>query len=77
MIAKGITVEDIKNLAEKKLAVNVPDYHAATSTRNLVTYVRKAYPLQDNLDYATSTTQLEDGSYEITIKVVNKFQDLV
>lgn len=69
MEAKSITVQDLKNLAERKLAVQMPDYSAAVSTRNLVSYVRKAHPLQKGENYETSITELQDGKYEIAIRV--------
>ena len=71
MEAKSITVQDLKNLVERKLQVQMPDYPATVSTRNLVTYVRKAHPLPKGLKYETSTIETEDG-YEITISVTGK-----
>lgn len=72
MEAKSITVQDLKNLAERKLSVQMPDYPAAVSTRNLVSYVRKAYPLPKGLNYETSTVEMDNGGYEITISVTGK-----
>ena len=72
MEAKSITVQDLKNLAERKLSVQMPDYSAAVSTRNLVSYVRKAYPLPKGLAYETSTVEMESGGYEITISVTGE-----
>lgn len=70
MEAKGITVQDLKNLADRKMSVQMPDYAAAVSTRNLVSYVRKAYPLPKGLNYETNTIEMDNGGYEITISVV-------
>lgn len=72
MEAKSITVQDIRNLAENKLSVQMPDYAAAVSTRNLVSYVRKAYPLAKGLNYETSTVEMENGGYEITISITGE-----
>ncbi len=71
MVTNGITVEDIRNLAEGKLSVVLPTYHAAVSARNLVSYTRKAYPLPD-VDYATSTELTENGDYRFTIEVTKQ-----
>ena len=70
MEAKGITVQDLKNLADRQMSVQMPDYAAAVSTRNLVSYVRKAYPLPKGLNYETNTIEMDNGGYEITISVV-------
>ena len=70
MEAKGIKVQDLKNLADRKMSVQMPDYAAAVSTRNLVSYVRKAYPLPKGLNYETNTIEMDNGGYEITISVV-------
>jgi hypothetical protein len=72
MVTKGVSVEDLKNLANKTLAVNVPSYNAMISTRNLVSYVRQAYPLPDGENYATSATRKDDGTYDIVIRVVEE-----
>ena len=69
MVVNGITVQDLKNLAERKLSLQMPDFAAAVSTRNLVSYVRKAYPLPKGLNYETNTVEMPNGGYEITISV--------
>lgn len=70
MIAKTISVEDLKNLVDRKLVVQMPDFKATVSARNLVSYMRKAYPLPSNLDYATST---DTESNVFTVSVIDKF----
>ena len=72
MEAKSITVQDLKNLAERKLSVQMPDYAAAVSTRNLVSYVRKAHPLPNGLNYETTTVEMDNGGYEITVSVTGE-----
>lgn len=72
MEAKSITVQDLKNLAERKLSVQMPDYNAAVSTRNLVTYVRKAHPLPKGLNYETNIKEMSNGGYEINISVTGE-----
>lgn len=72
MEAKSITVQDLRNIAENKLSVQMPDYAATVSTRNLVSYVRKAYPLPKGLNYETSTAEMQNGGYEITISITGE-----
>lgn len=72
MIAKTITVEDLKNLVDRKLSVQMPDFKATVSARNLVSYMRKAYPLPSNLDYVTST---DTDTNVFTVSIVNKFEN--
>lgn len=69
MEAKSITVQDLRNLAERKLSVQMPDYAAAVSSRNLVTYVRRAYPLPQGSVYETNIVEIPSGGYEINIMV--------
>lgn len=72
METKGITVQDLRNLPERKLTAQLPDYAAAVSTRNLVSYVRKAYPLPKGLNYETTVVESENGGYEITVSIVGE-----
>lgn len=72
MEAKSITVQDLRNLTSKRLSVQMPNFAAAVSTRNLVSYVRKAYPLPKGLNYETNTVELDNGGYEITISIIGK-----
>lgn len=72
MEAKSITVQDLRNLASRRLSVQMPNFAAAVSTRNLVSYVRKAYPLPKGLNYETNTVELDNGGYEITISIIGK-----
>ena len=56
MKANKITVDDIRGIGTfGQLKVELPDFLATVSARNLVSYVRKAYKRDDGLDYATST----------------------
>lgn len=56
MKADKITVDDIRGIGTfGQLKVELPDFLATVSARNLVSYVRKAYKRDDGLDYATST----------------------
>lgn len=66
MVTTGITVEDIRNIAEKKLTVQLPDYKAVMSTRNLITYVRKQYLNPVGIELKTSAVD-----NELTIEVVD------
>ena len=72
MVTNSVSVQDLKNLACKKIAVQMPNFAATVSTRNLVSYVRKAYPLPKGLNYETSTVELENGDWEITISIVGE-----
>lgn len=73
MIAKTITVEDLRNLVGRKLVVQMPDYKATVSARNVVSYVRRAYPLPAEYDYETSTDTLTNT---FTVRIVNKFDNI-
>ncbi len=56
MKAETISVNDIRAIGVGgQLQVTMPDYKATVSARNLVSYVRKAYPREDGLTYKTST----------------------
>lgn len=72
MEVKGITVQDLKNLVDRKLSLQMPDYAAAVSTRNLVSYVRKAHPLPKGLAIETNTVEMQNGGYEITISITGE-----
>lgn len=64
-----MTVEDIRNLLERKLVVQMPDFKATTAARNQVTYVRRAYPLPKGLDYETHT---DPTNNIITIRIIGE-----
>lgn len=66
MVASTVTVDDIRNLAQKRLVVQMPDYKSMVSARNQVTYVRKAYPLPKGMDYETHT-DAENNIFEIVV----------
>ncbi len=72
MVTKTITVEDLRNLAEKKLTAQMPDYAAAVSARNLVSYVRKAYPLPKGLNYETNTVEMDNGDWQFTVSITGE-----
>lgn len=69
MKLSSISVEDIRNLVNRKLTIEMPDYKATCSARQMVTYTKKAYPLPDGMDLET-TTDTEKNI--ITISVVEK-----
>lgn len=71
MIVTGITVEDVKNIAERRLVLQLPGFKEIVSTRNLISYVSKAYPLPGNLAYRTTT----EGD-NLIIEVYDKFEDV-
>ena len=68
MKSNMISVEDIRNIGSGgTLKVQLPNYGATVAARNQVSYVRRAYPRDDGMTYATST----DASKNIiTIEVV-------
>lgn len=74
MVTKTISVEDIKNIAERRVTATVPDYAAAVSIRNLVSYCRKAYPLATGETYVTNTVK-EDNSDRWTITISVKREE--
>jgi hypothetical protein len=56
MKADRVTVEDIKGIgAGGQLKIELPDYGAAVSARNMVQYVRDRYKRDDGLTYGTHT----------------------
>ena len=69
MKANGISVEDIRNLVEGKLVVELPDYKATCSARQLVSYTKKAYPFADGVDVETST---DTETNTITLSVIRR-----
>ena len=73
MVATKLTVEDIRNLIDRKLVVEMPDFKAMCSARNMVSYVRRAYPLPSNLDFRTSS---DTESNVFTLEVFDKFEEV-
>ena len=71
MKATTLSVEDVKNLAEQKMVLQMPDFSSTVAARNQVSYVRRAYPLPKGKDYNTQTVKLDDDTYEFTVSVVN------
>lgn len=69
MKADKITVDDIRGIGTfGQLKVELPDFLATVSARNLVSYVRKAYKRDDGLDYVTSTDVTKNTITISTIK---------
>lgn len=59
------------NIGSKgSLSVTLPSYVATVSARNLVQYVRNAYPREDGLTYATHTDKKTN-----TITIYTKERD--
>lgn len=54
MKANKVTAKDIRNLgAYGTITVELPSYRHCRTVRNVVNYVRKAYPRADKLGYWT------------------------
>ncbi len=52
MVANKIHIEDITQIGRfGTLTVTLPNQAAVASTKNLVSYVKKAYPREDGLTY--------------------------
>ena len=71
MKSTAISVDDIRNLVKGKLEVELPDYKATCSARQLVVYAKKAYKheLPEDIDITTNTNT---ETNTITISVVKK-----
>lgn len=71
MKSTSISVDDIRNLVKGKLEIELPDYKATCSARQLVSYTKKAYlrEMPEGMDIET-TTNTETNV--ITISVVKK-----
>ena len=71
MKSKSISVDDIRNLVKGKIEIEMPDYKATCSARQMVTYTKKAYKgeIPEGVDIET-TTNTETNT--ITISVVRK-----
>ena len=69
MVASKISVEDIKNIGYGgKLKVVLPDYAACVSAKNLVSHVRKMYPLPAGQRYFCS---VDSKTFTVEISVVD------
>ncbi len=67
MIAEKISIYDIMGIGQGgTLSVTLPSYVACVSARNLVQYVRNAYPREDGWTYNTTT---DKETCTITIRV--------
>ena len=67
MVASKISVEDIKNIGYGgKLKVELPDYAACVSAKNLVSHVRKMYPREDGKYYFCSVDS-KKNTVEISV----------
>ena len=69
MVANKVTIEDIRNIGYGgKLKVELPDYAACVSAKNLVSHVRKMYPRNDGKYYKTS---IDSKTNTIEISVID------
>lgn len=55
MVAKTVTVEDIKNLVEGKIVVQMPDFKSTVAARNQVSYARGTINIPAGKELRTST----------------------
>ena len=69
MLAKTVTVEDIKNLLEGKIVVQMPDFKSTVAARNQVSYARATINLPEGKDLKTSTDR---EKFIFTVMVVDK-----
>ena len=70
MVADKISVDDIKRIGrEGSLSVRLPSYAACVSAKNIVTYVKKAYPREDGLTY---TCSIDCDTNTIVIMTIEK-----
>lgn len=55
MKAEKVTVNDIKAIGTNgSITIELPNYLTCVSAKNMVGYVKKAYPREDGLTYYTS-----------------------
>jgi hypothetical protein len=70
MVADKIGVDDVRRIGKDgSLSVRLPNYAACVSAKNIVTYVKKAYPREDGLTY---TCSINCDTNTIVIKTVKK-----
>ena len=70
MVADKISVDDIKRIGrDGSLSVRLPSYAACVSAKNIVTYVKKAYPREDGLTY---TCSIDCDTNTIVIMTIEK-----
>ena len=71
VVMDSVTAEDLRKMADDAMIVMfAPDFKTVVSTRNLVSYVRKAYPLEKG-SYATTAIPLSKGKYGLKIYIEN------
>lgn len=67
MVSSKITIEDIRNIGYGgKLKVELPDYAACASAKNLVSHVRRMYPREDGKYYFCSVDS-KTNTVEISV----------
>lgn len=67
MVSSKVTIEDIRNIGYGgKLRVQLPDYAACVSAKNLVSHVRKMYPREDGKYYFCSVDS-KNNTVEISV----------
>lgn len=67
MVASKVTIEDIRNIGYGgKLKVELPDYAACVSAKQLVSHVRKRYPREDGKYYYASVDS-KTNTIEISV----------
>jgi len=70
MVADKIGVDDVRRIGKDgSLSVQLPNYKACVSAKNLVSYVKRAYPREDGLTY---TCSVDCVTNTITIKTIEK-----
>lgn len=70
MKAERISTADIQTIGKYgTLVVELPNYKACMSAKNLVTYTKNMYPREDGLTY---TCSIDREKNTITIKVIDK-----
>lgn len=67
MVSSKVTIEDIRNIGYGgKLKVELPDYAACMSAKNLVSHVRRMYPREDGKYYKASVDS-KTNTIEISV----------
>lgn len=70
MVANKIGVDDVRRIGKDgSLSVCLPSYAACVSAKNVVSYVKKAYPREDGLTY---TCSIDAETNTIVIKTIEK-----
>jgi len=72
MKCEKISIYDIMSIGKGgSLSVTLPSYVSCVTARNLVQYVRNAYPREDGMTYSTTT---DKKTNTITISVVESLR---